>query len=120
MRRHTSCALVTGVQTCALPICWKDLDAVYRWQAQSPPEWLHRKALWRSDMTVWDFLHRLGPGWPSERQWVTFSLFALTAGMLLMAREDPHLWDVKLFEVVLQAIALRSEERRVGKECVCT
>src|SRR3546814_10798762 len=21
-RRHTSCALVTGVQTCALPICW--------------------------------------------------------------------------------------------------
>src|SRR3546814_11321342 len=25
-RRHTRCALVTGVQTCALPICsWKDL-----------------------------------------------------------------------------------------------
>src|SRR3546814_9611515 len=23
-RRHTSCALVTGVQTCALPICWQD------------------------------------------------------------------------------------------------
>src|SRR3546814_11580598 len=22
-RRHTRCALVTGVQTCALPICWK-------------------------------------------------------------------------------------------------
>src|SRR3546814_5830077 len=21
-RRHTRCALVTGVQTCALPICW--------------------------------------------------------------------------------------------------
>src|SRR3546814_3789595 len=21
-RRHTSCAVVTGVQTCALPICW--------------------------------------------------------------------------------------------------
>src|SRR3546814_2801000 len=27
-RRHTRCALVTGVQTCALPICyrWIDLD----------------------------------------------------------------------------------------------
>src|SRR3546814_20881151 len=23
-RRHTRCALVTGVQTCALPICWSD------------------------------------------------------------------------------------------------
>src|SRR3546814_3715752 len=23
-RRHTRCALVTGVQTCALPICWLD------------------------------------------------------------------------------------------------
>src|SRR3546814_4367608 len=22
-RRHTRCALVTGVQTCALPICWE-------------------------------------------------------------------------------------------------
>src|SRR3546814_7491596 len=26
-RRHTICALVTGVQTCALPICW--IDRVY-------------------------------------------------------------------------------------------
>src|SRR3546814_9314613 len=25
-RRHTRCALVTGVQTCALPICWVDGD----------------------------------------------------------------------------------------------
>src|SRR3546814_4079890 len=25
-RRHTRCALVTGVQTCALPICWNLRD----------------------------------------------------------------------------------------------
>src|SRR3546814_5243249 len=25
-RRHTSCALVTGVQTCALPIFWSSLN----------------------------------------------------------------------------------------------
>src|SRR3546814_7989003 len=25
-RRHTRCALVTGVQTCALPICWYRSD----------------------------------------------------------------------------------------------
>src|SRR3546814_16634017 len=27
-RRHTRCALVTGVQTCALPICGLDFDAI--------------------------------------------------------------------------------------------
>src|SRR3546814_11229447 len=27
-RRHTRCALVTGVQTCALPICNADADAI--------------------------------------------------------------------------------------------
>src|SRR3546814_14986890 len=26
-RRHTRCALVTGVQTCALPICWTTIWA---------------------------------------------------------------------------------------------
>src|SRR3546814_9024315 len=28
-RRHTSCALVTGVQTCALPICQPDKHRVF-------------------------------------------------------------------------------------------
>src|SRR3546814_6308877 len=28
IRRHTRCALVTGVQTCALPICWNASDDV--------------------------------------------------------------------------------------------
>src|SRR3546814_20117664 len=26
-RRHTICALVTGVQTCALPICWAEIQS---------------------------------------------------------------------------------------------
>src|SRR3546814_7773305 len=30
-RRHTRCALVTGVQTCALPICSHPLFAADRW-----------------------------------------------------------------------------------------
>src|SRR3546814_6490604 len=29
-RRHTRCALVTGVQTCALPICYEGTDLSYR------------------------------------------------------------------------------------------
>src|SRR3546814_12898650 len=28
-RRHTRCALVTGVQTCALPICWTAADPIF-------------------------------------------------------------------------------------------
>src|SRR3546814_3887961 len=29
-RRHTRCALVTGVQTCALPICWLQVSTCGR------------------------------------------------------------------------------------------
>jgi cytoskeletal protein RodZ len=43
---------------------------------------------------------------PSERQWVTLGMFALTVVMLMMARENPKLWDVKLFEVTFQAVVL--------------
>ena len=42
----------------------------------------------------------------SERQWVTTGLFGMTAAMLVMAYFQPGLWDVKLFEVVLQAVVL--------------
>src|SRR3546814_8805710 len=35
-RRHTRCALVTGVQTCALPISWVGMDG--EWAAGSVPE----------------------------------------------------------------------------------
>src|SRR3546814_17418931 len=31
-RRHTSCALVTGVQTCALPISWSALTRASPWR----------------------------------------------------------------------------------------
>src|SRR3546814_2884787 len=32
-RRHTRCALVTGVQTCALPICYQIVAGERRWRA---------------------------------------------------------------------------------------
>ena len=43
---------------------------------------------------------------PTERQGVTLGLFGMAVMMLLMAREDPKLWEVKLFEVVFQAVIL--------------
>jgi type IV secretory pathway TrbD component len=46
--------------------------------------------------------------WPTinERQGVTMGLFAFATLMLFMAREDPRLWEVKLFEVIFQAVVL--------------
>src|SRR3546814_5510395 len=35
-RRHTRCALVTGVQTCALPICGKSMIAEYEGAGDAP------------------------------------------------------------------------------------
>src|SRR3546814_6495557 len=76
-RRHTRCALVTGVQTCALPICFRGFrcDAAYK----VPPE------VWRS--------------------------------IIGAAREDRP--DV-VFAAETLGCRPRSEERRVGKECVST
>src|SRR3546814_7126007 len=80
-RRHTRCALVTGVQTCALPI----LSAIFRCRyARLPPS----RSL--EDFTVTTPLWR----WQSPAA--------------------PAAW----FFVTIAGE--RSEERRVGKECVST
>src|SRR3546814_4801926 len=58
-------------------------------RSQSPPEWLHRKALWRSDMTVWDFLHRLGPGRSEEHTSELQSLMRISyAGFCLKKKKQ--------------------------------
>src|SRR3546814_4883663 len=81
-RRHTSCALVTGVQTCALPIS---------------PRW---SATVSQFPALFDFRHAHEDG-----------VHASSAGQALEA-------------VIAHRVALptftRSEERRVGKECVST
>src|SRR3546814_3158931 len=74
-RRHTRCALVTGVQTCALPICDMTLTKLLREM--------------KEDVTVHGFRSAF-------RDWVS--------------EETNHPGE----------IAERSEERRVGKECVRT
>src|SRR3546814_1288728 len=44
-RRHTSCALVTGVQTCALPICSTISPPVFRHAAGFLFAWASRRAI---------------------------------------------------------------------------
>src|SRR3546814_4398678 len=76
-RRHTSCALVTGVQTCALPISEQ-----------------HRS-------------RRDGVGGEALRHFLDR---ALVVGEVELGHRL----------VPIMASASRSEERRVGKECVST
>src|SRR3546814_8146984 len=86
-RRHTRCALVTGVQTCALPISLPDL-------------WITRA----SDVC------------PEIREYERQSTACANAYVQpVMARYLTNL------DKALRATGYdRSEERRVGKECVRT
>src|SRR3546814_10175031 len=83
-RRHTRCALVTGVQTCALPICYADADLA-----------LH---LALADACGNVFMRSIGAVIEA----------ALRVSFQLSSPPDPVEHE------------RRSEERRVGKECVST
>src|SRR3546814_5612141 len=88
-RRHTRCALVTGVQTCALPIL-----NLYR---SLPVELFNRQGSVQIQPM------------PVDHGSLAFFVGVYNAGQL------PANIDITNFSV--QA---RSEERRVGKECVST
>src|SRR3546814_5583675 len=88
-RRHTRCALVTGVQTCALPIS----DGHYISVGSLEP------AFYR------ELLEKCG----------------LANDSFFEAQFDPDKWpEQKKRMAELFSSRTRSEERRVGKECVST
>src|SRR3546814_15569654 len=91
--RHTCLALVTGVQTCALPISspwkWRHLKSVIVPSVQSPP----------SMLKLHDFCNRAVERRPQLRP---------------IALRPRRLFGEHLFA---PGFAERSEERRVGKEC---
>src|SRR3546814_1086083 len=95
-RRHTRCALVTGVQTCALPISPFDVPAG------------HTEASWLRELTMVGALERYGPpeGAPKAYEQLEHEL-AIIEGL-----------NFPGYFLVVHDI--RSEERRVGKECVST
>src|SRR3546814_7182418 len=89
-RRHTSCALVTGVQTCALPI--------YGSISTSPLSY---------------------KDWFSTRTAATNAMIQATYHILEIAEYLAN--EKKSSGITLHLdIEPRSEERRVGKECVST
>lgn len=42
----------------------------------------------------------------AERHFISLSVILMIVGMLLMAREDPNLWEVELFKTLLTAITV--------------
>src|SRR3546814_13095592 len=125
-RRHTRCALVTGVQTCALPIFFCSLllsglpplsgfiakfaiiDGLLRFQESiTPSTWTFIALIILSGLAILVTMTRAGIDllWtPVDRPQSHLSIIeAVPIGILLAV-----------------CLALRSAERRVGKECVST
>src|SRR3546814_8112816 len=96
-RRHTRCALVTGVQTCALPIC-----------ALVSPDFARQFSATLKNCDVVEVgagMHYLQEDHPSR---IAEGVIDLIARGTEAVPSQPG------------ALPGRSEERRVGKECVST
>src|SRR3546814_19862828 len=87
------CALVTGVQTCALPICLL---------ASLVPSLLYNLLPWK------------GPAVPG----IAFLILSAASAVTQLSQRNIH--PMKGLVLGLLTLAGRSEARRVGKECVCT
>src|SRR3546814_8374058 len=98
-RRHTRCALVTGVQTCALPIS----DAVCRFRAMpDSDQWLHRLTIVGIDLRD-----------PAQ-------VVALADSVAAKGPLDVLINNAAQTVRRTAGSYARSEERRVGKACVST
>src|SRR3546814_4073164 len=86
-RRHTICALVTGVQTCALPILALACRAAVTFGASANAQPTEDDAV------------------PTYQQFRA-DTYVDTDGQYIVNGDEP--------------VSTRSEERRVGKECVST
>src|SRR3546814_2286043 len=92
IRRHTRCALVTGVQTCALPI-WLENDLYGEIQRATAG----RPKFWFID----------GPPYANGDIHIGHAVNKVLKDMIVKAAR-------------LDGFDARSKERRVGKECVST
>src|SRR3546814_18733032 len=111
-RRHTRCALVTGVQTCALPICCKVADGVGAFIAKTGRKPGLAVVLVGEDPASSVYVRNKGK-------------MTVAAGMESMEFKLPaSIGEEELLDLVEELNAdervARSEERRVGKECVST
>src|SRR3546814_11678413 len=104
-RRHTRCALVTGVQTCALPIL---LEIAFFLGVQAGRRLVEHQQARPRDHATGDF---------------KAALVAVSQIACLAVGKLPYPHEIEPVDSVLLRLLLgsaRSEERRVGEGCVST
>lgn len=77
-------------------------------------------------MTFWDWLHRLGPGWPSQRGWYAAALCLQTCIILFMLPAYPELSKDEFFKAIATGIvvtgwigfAVAGRDNRIDREQV--
>ena len=77
-------------------------------------------------MTFWEWLHRLGPGWPDQRGWYAAALFGQTCAILAMIALLPALSHDEFFKAAANAIivtgwvgfAVAGRDNRIDREQV--
>lgn len=77
-------------------------------------------------MTFWDWLHRLGPGWPSARGWYALALCFQTCAIFVLIAVVPALTQDEFFKTLATAIvvtgwvgfAVAGRDNRVDREQV--
>src|SRR3546814_12750312 len=113
-RRHTRCALVTGVQTCALPI--SIADCVWRLSAEECALGLDQARDVLQDQTPLSgsLIETMQFGLPEHFE---FLLHRSEAGRRPIKTIVLNLYNSFFDRVPLMG---RSEERRVGQECFST
>src|SRR3546814_7462986 len=108
-RRHTRCALGTGVQTCALPISRRAESILTATGDPALP---------------YAFMEHHGAAWGARRDVVgrvTAAIVAFREHMgELLPPDGTARMAVRYDEFAIDLVFSRSEERRVGKECVST
>lgn len=57
-------------------------------------------------MTFWDWLNRIGPGWPSARGWYAAALFVQTCLILWLCAMFPELREDEFFKSIATAIVV--------------
>src|SRR3546814_11574809 len=115
-RRHTRCALVTGVQTCALPICMERYTFTLP-IAIGTVALLKRtsdKALTKPS----DIAGKIVGGQKGSSQLAQLKTYADTLSPKPEIKEYIDFNQAYADLAAGRIVAVRSEERRVGKECV--
>src|SRR3546814_13601531 len=112
-RRHTRCALVTGVQTCALPIWPEQPPTLFDMATITPPSRAEHAAAAAAGFPRLRYMgskYRLVPH--------LAELFAALGGTTALDTFSGS--GVVSYTLQSLGSAVRSEGRRVGKECVST